>query len=173
MGFSRVTITAPKFLVDKAIKLSEEDEGFNGDIESFKNHIGLDEDYAEDIETDKKLHLYTFASEAKWSNWDELEGFLSEHKIGYNKTWGESVDFAAGESFHRYDTKNNTMSSFEIDDTQEPFIKFLKENINKTPKEIKKSLEDQLSKFFPFEPCPLEDIAPQVKNKKNFVNNCN
>lgn len=174
MGMSNVCITILEKDLNQVINYinkSYEDELDKEikNVNDFKNFLANQECLDQDsIEIEFLSNLIKFqAIDMKWGNWECLEGHLNDLELEYDKEWTDSIDYPAGRSYFR--NKAGKIIEISIEDPEDEFLDFLKNNKDLDPEEIKKNLLLEYNKKIPLEIKDLSFLDKQYHNKQNFI----
>ena len=121
-----------------------------GDYEKHKEHIKTCGANSTDPHGDNLITLEAY--EVNYAEWSELENYLQEHKVEYDKEWEAGGDYEAGNAYYRM--IGNKYKSYDIYDSQKTVLEVLldmKERIEKDPKKALNYIEKELKKLHPFD----------------------
>ena len=111
------------------------------------------------------------AEECNYAEWSELENFLSEHRIEFDKWWAAGGNYEEGNAYGR--NVEGEFRVIEIEKTEDSVLEFIKVlRAEKDPKEVLKIIDTVYKKISPFEilelnrPNSAEFIMDLAKEKK-------
>lgn len=92
---------------------------------------------------------YLEQDEANYGNWDELEEYLKENEIEFDKYWGSGGDYTAGQAYARKTSKG--YKYYEIYDEERRILGVLKELSKiKDPKKLMTTIKTRIKELHPF-----------------------
>lgn len=89
------------------------------------------------------------AEECNYGEWDELQEFLGENKIEYDKRWEAGGEYVGGNAYFRL--IKGKLKCVEIYDSENALLKFLEEARKTDPKNLKALIDKKYKDVCPFE----------------------
>jgi hypothetical protein len=95
-----------------------------------------------------------YSQDINYAEWDELEEFLNEKMINYDKSWGAGGDYDAGLKYVRFN--KGVMKYYETNDQTEHEVEKLKEIL--ASKDIVEAIKARIKELEPFIPEDLNQL---------------
>ena len=133
-----VTITVRKTDYERILQ-----KHFNGDEHALESKFNPSQ--VEEFEQTVELG----AEECNYGEWEELQNFLGEHNVEYDKRWEDGGEYKGGNAYFRL--IKNKLRCIEIYDTESSLLSFLEEAKKADPKKLKELIEKKYKDICPFE----------------------
>ena len=97
-----------------------------------------------------------YADECNYGAWKEVEDYLHENEIEYDKAWGAGSGYGAGYTYgRRIKGAYQTIESYETEESLTEFVKELKKKLD-NKEEVKDAILQKHDELVPFEIEPLD-----------------